>query len=743
VRFKNQTMFPPPKSPINIFFLLIVLSLLLPVDKAQSANEDDSFVKDSLEVIDKIEIVRDIIFYHPDSARLYIDSVFEISERIDCEFGCVQANNLMGNYYWMTNNLDSALYYYKQGLEVENLENYPRTRTVLISNIGLIYSHTFIVDSAKKYLLETVDFSRINNYQDLVGKALFDLGNLYLATDDYINALNYLTEAKNGIDNDKDSLRMLYIYSSFGTLYAKVGDFESSLESYTKCLAYDNNLPQIDNRSNTYISIGELYFRNADNMDSSVIYYRKALDVALPHNRQYYELAAYSNIGNVFMKRDQYDSAKYYYDKVFTNPQLVNESYTKAAILVNLGLYYHEIGDYESSEVFLLKGLKITEKLGLKDYQINALYDLSQLKENTGKTEEALSYYKEYMIISDSLHVEEAKNRVEALKFEKFVAEKKYDIQLLENENKYNDKVISAQKIIIVFSFVMLLVLLVFFIILYRRRQKIKFLYHEISHKNDDLQMANEELNVVNEELNIQQEQLWRINQSKDKLFSIVGHDLRSPFNSLLGFLSLLNASWDEISDFDKKDIVQRLFASTEKTYTLLENLLNWGKTQQGLIKPELESVNLNTELLDICGLFDSQLEEKNISLKINIKTSEPVNTDARLFAQIIQNLINNAIKFTDRGGVITIFDVHENGQLSVCISDTGIGFPEEKISHVFDLDFNFNRPGTIDEKSSGMGLILCKEYSELLNAKLSVKSIEKEGSTFCLSFQTENTGIR
>ena len=738
MRFTNQSILPPRKYFIRLFFLLIALSVLLPVGQVQSANKDDSFVKDSLEVIDKIEIIKDILFYHPDSGKLYIDSIFEISQRIDCEFGCVQANNLMGNYFWMTNNLDSALYYYQQGLEIESLENYPRKRTILLSNIGLVYSHKLLLDSAKKYLLETVDFGRINNYQDMVGKALFDLGNLYLVTDDYVNALKYLTEAKNGIDSDKDSLRMLFIYNGFGTLYTKVNDFELSLESYMKCIEYDNNLPQIDNRSNIYISIGELYFRVADNMDSALIYYRKALDVALPHNRPYYEIAAYLNIGNVFLKREQYDSVKYYYDKVFTNPQLGSESYSRAAILVNLGMYYNRIGVYDSSEVFLLKGLKITESLGLKDFRRNALYNLAQLKENTGKTEEALNYYKEYMLVSDSIQVDEARNRVEALKFEKFVAEKKYDIQLLEHENKYNDKVISVQQIIIAFSLVLLLVLLGFFIILHRRRKKINFLYHEISSKNNDLYMANEELNASNEELNAQQELLHNINISKDKLFSIIGHDLKSPFNSLLGFLSLLNRDWDAISESDKKEIVAKLFESSEKTYTLLENLLNWGKTQQGLIKPIIEEVNLKTKIIEISELFDSQLKEKNISLKINIKINKPVKTDARLFSQILQNLINNAIKFTPDGGLITVFDKKDKENLMVCVSDTGIGFPEEKIPNVFELDFDFNRPGTRNEKSSGMGLILCNEYSKLINTKLSVASKEGEGSTFCLRFSGE-----
>jgi signal transduction histidine kinase len=369
------------------------------------------------------------------------------------------------------------------------------------------------------------------------------------------------------------------------------------------------------------------------------------------------------------------------------------------------------------------------------NYRRKAMFGLAQLKEQVGEMAEALNYYKDYMRISDSLHVDEVKNSIEAHKFEKFVAERKYDIQALENENKYNNTIIKIQNITIASSVVILIVLLILLFVLYRRRLKINFLYHEISQKNHELHMANEELNASNEELNEQQKLLNRINKSKDKLFSIIGHDLKSPFNSLLGFLSLLNKDWDVLGENDKKEIVKKLFESSEKTYLLLENLLNWGKTQQGMIKPGTENFNLDSVVKEIAAIFQSQLKQKDIKLDINISAAEMINTDKRLLSQIIQNLINNAIKFTPVGGSITIFNEFVDGKLSICVKDTGIGFPDDKVDYVFDLDFDFNRPGTSDEKSSGMGLILCKEYSKLINAKLSVKSKENEGSTFCLVF--------
>jgi signal transduction histidine kinase len=197
--------------------------------------------------------------------------------------------------------------------------------------------------------------------------------------------------------------------------------------------------------------------------------------------------------------------------------------------------------------------------------------------------------------------------------------------------------------------------------------------------------------------------------------------------------LEILDLDWDEISDEMKHEHIKMLFVSSEKNYHLLEDMLNWGKAQQGLIKCKPESFLLLPTINEVAELFNAQIKNKKLELKIEIPPEAKLNTDQRLFAQIIQNLVDNAIKYTPHGGHVLINFKVVDGAKMLCLEDTGIGIPENKIASIFDLDSDFNRPGTDNEKSTGMGLILSKEYAHLLGATLTVQSKEGAGSTFCL----------
>ena len=211
----------------------------------------------------------------------------------------------------------------------------------------------------------------------------------------------------------------------------------------------------------------------------------------------------------------------------------------------------------------------------------------------------------------------------------------------------------------------------------------------------------------------------------------------------MLGLLQLMDEDWNLINDKEKKDHIHNLYLSSKKTYELLEDLLLWGRAQRGLLEYKPEKFNIYDNVIPIVDLFQSQLNQKKQSVTIDISKEIVIKTDPRYFIQILQNLVNNAIKFTPIDWKITITAIEDKKKISVCIVDTGIGIPEDKIPTIFNIDDDFNRPGTENEKSTGMGLILCKEYASLIGAKLSVSSIEQNiehgivgTSSFCLSLR-------
>jgi len=228
-----------------------------------------------------------------------------------------------------------------------------------------------------------------------------------------------------------------------------------------------------------------------------------------------------------------------------------------------------------------------------------------------------------------------------------------------------------------------------------------------------------------------QNHQLLELNATKDKFFSIIAHDLKSPFNSLLGFSELLVEHFDEYDREKIKRFVDNIYTVSNQTFKLLENLLDWSRLQQGLIEPTLQLHNLKTIVNDI-NLLNSQIAKaKNICLQNNIGEDQSVFCDIDMTKTVLRNLISNAIKYTFQNGIITINSTDYTTHLEIRITDNGVGIPAETIGNLFRLDKNVSTRGTADEKGTGLGLLLCKELIEKQHGKIWVESELEKGSIF------------
>ena len=715
--------------------LILFLSLVIGSFSLNAENTQVStYEQDTAHISRLVKTCGSLLFVNPDSAFLYSDSILDISKKIEYNFGLFKAYNIKGIYYWVMNDLDQAIEMYRHALIYSDTINDPRSRALLYGNMGLVFSTAYNTDSTIHYYNKTIEYSKRHSIDDMYTKTLYDLGCFHLNKDNYVEAIKSLIEAKYMVEKDTNSILLIYLHNTFGVLYTKVDQFDLSLHNYLRAIELNKNVSKVNIVANTYINIGELYFRSKKDHDSAIYYYNKAITASLPYEKTIIKMKANINKGNVFLDRKDFDSAYFHISNVLKDPLLEQYPKHQAAIYVNMGVYLLLQEDFVGARKYLNKGYKLSDSLGLLEYTRNAAESLSDLDSLVGDYKNALHNYKVFHIISDSLKAVEIINKIEILNFEKFISQQEYENGLLLTENVHKSEMISKQRILIWISFLSLIVLLIFVYSIYRNRIKIKLLLSQLSTKHDELQFINEELTVTNDTLNKQTKKLYELNITKDKFFSILGHDLKSPFNTLLGFLDLLTQDWSVLSDDKKQSIMQSLYSSSKKTYVLLEQLLEWGKAQQGLLKPKNNLFKIKTEVNTVIELLDSQIKEKSLILTIDISEKLEINNDARLFKQIIQNLLNNAIKYTHDGGSISITAEDKDDNFVLCVHDTGIGIPEIEIPKIFDLDCSFNRPGTKNEKSTGMGLILSKEYAELINAKLSVTSEENKGSVFCLS---------
>jgi len=713
--------------------LILLFAFLLQVTGFGQQSESSDYSRDTAHVNRCIAKSSALLYIHPDSSLLYNDTILSLSAKINYPQGLFKGNNLNGILAWMNADFDNAFKYYRTALIYADQMETKRSKALVLGNMGLAFRHAYMLDSAIIYLNKTIEYSHTNKVPDIEAKAYLDLANYYLAADNYTLTVRNLVKAENIYDSIKDDKMLLFTHITYGILFLKVHHFDEGLFHLRKAVIYDNAREDVNHLSTIYTNMGELYYETEQNYDSALYYYRKSVGVALPFQKDNAIMTSHVNIGNVFIVNKNYDSAGYYYNQAYQNADIHNYPDRKAAVLVNLGIYHIYTKDTAKARTFLKSGLKLSEELGILRYKKNALMFLSKLDSISGNFEQSLAYFKEFKNASDSLNASDISHQIAVLDFEKELAAQKTDNQLLEEQNRLKSKQISQQRKLIWISLTALAILLIMLYFLYVNRRKRKKLHLQLEEKHRDLLKINEELKVTNETLKEQQEQLKEMNVTKDKFFSILGHDLKSPFNTLLGMLSLLDQQWDILNDSEKREHMKSLYASSEKTYHLLEELLSWGKAQQGLIKFQPETFNVRDRISYIIDFFRAQIEQKSLLVDLQIFSDLRIHTDPRLFSQIIQNLVNNAIKYSYPGDTITIFAKQHSDKFCLCVKDTGMGIPKEKLANIFRLDSDFNRPGTNNEKSTGMGLILIKEYADIIGGRLTAESENEQGSTFCL----------
>lgn len=226
---------------------------------------------------------------------------------------------------------------------------------------------------------------------------------------------------------------------------------------------------------------------------------------------------------------------------------------------------------------------------------------------------------------------------------------------------------------------------------------------------------------------------------SKDKFFSIIAHDLRGPFTGVIGLVKYLNEELDSLTSDDLHTISEGILKSTQQTYDLLENLLNWARIKTGRISFEKEEVSLAKILQETSNLFKENITAKRLCLNIYIDEDISVYADPNMVKAIFRNLISNSIKFTDDEGSINISSKNEGAYIKTIIKDTGVGISQDRINRLFQIGENISTQGTKKEKGTGLGLILCKEFIELNRGKISVKSKPGAGSEFSFTLPAFN----
>ena len=272
-----------------------------------------------------------------------------------------------------------------------------------------------------------------------------------------------------------------------------------------------------------------------------------------------------------------------------------------------------------------------------------------------------------------------------------------------------------------------------------------------IEHQTKELQLNSENLVQANaqllekqkliqkqaEKLQETNDELSALNITKDRFFSILAHDLRNPFNTVGGFTELLLRNLDRYTPDKIRHFIEVINKTSHNTYLLLNNLLDWSRSQSGQMQFNPVNINLHIIVEETLVLLTSQATQKNIEISHEVEPDIFVFADENMLKTVLRNLISNAIKFTKSRGAVTIEASQKDGTVVIEVIDTGIGIPPEKIDDLFRIDVNFHNQGTNNEQGTGLGLILCKEFIEKNGGKIWIKSAINKGSTFGFSLKS------
>ena len=244
---------------------------------------------------------------------------------------------------------------------------------------------------------------------------------------------------------------------------------------------------------------------------------------------------------------------------------------------------------------------------------------------------------------------------------------------------------------------------------------------------------AEEQINKQKIEIEEQRDELTKLNATKDKFFSIIAHDLKNPFHTIMGFSDLLSKSYDEIDEEKKQEFIKLISDSSQGAYSLLENLLNWARTQTNRIKFEPTSFNLVPIIKQVYGVKKGDVINKDIALIPPKEEEIQVFADPNMIETVIRNLVSNSIKFTENKGKISVEVSINKDKAKVNVIDTGVGMSKEVQDKLFKLEEFHTSKGTSGESGTGLGLLICREFILKHDSDIEVSSEPGKGSSFSL----------
>ncbi len=447
-----------------------------------------------------------------------------------------------------------------------------------------------------------------------------------------------------------------------------------------------------------------IYEKNKDTLNASVLYSRKA--------RIYFEL-------NKFSESQPYITKSLLLDSLVKNRRGLGVSYFQA------GQVAFHLGQVEKALTLLKKSDHISDELTNLPNKIRVSNLLIEIYKQKKQTDLAIKQMELMNTYKDSLFNLEKSGQIQEIQSIYALEEKDHIITFLENQNLLEKQKAKNQQLIIISGGIVALLLAILSYVLWIKRR----LQQNV---NKELAIKNQEIELQNEEIQSQTDSLHHINQLKSKILSVISHDLRGPINNLYALLEMVTKKIVTPEEFSELSV--KLKSNLNVTQRTLENLLNWSLGQMEGIKTAPVAFNINSVIEDVAHLSEEAATRKQIIFKTDTKAPLFVLADVNQVHLILRNLFNNAIKFSKREGEVLIQFEVKNKFCFVQIQDTGIGMTKSEVEMILNTNEYFTKTGTDQEKGTGLGLLLCKDFIKRNGGEFFIESKFKEGTLITFS---------
>lgn len=630
-------------------------------------------------------------------------------------------------YIELGNNLsyekpEKAIIYYNQSIQIAKKHKNPNFIGKSYKAIGsFFYEKSDYEEALSNFKLAQIYFEKASNQRES-GRAYMNIGNVYLSQNIDSKAYEYFLKALRIAEKTNYLKGISAAYNNIGLIYKERNDALKAIDYYNKSLKIATQINDKVGISSTLTNIGNVY-ADEKKFNLAIDYYNKSLKIDTEQQDKFGMVICFNNIGEIYLEQGLYTKAKQYYENGIDLAQEIGNKSMLAMLylnLSNLNLKELQLEEAYDNAMLSFKYAKLTNEIKAQAQVYELFSEISVAQNNYKKAYEFQKLFKKF---NDSVSSSDRLMKIKELDVIFDAENKNKELQNLTDSKRQNEIQITNQKILI-YSFIFLIfIVFLFTAILFKQNQdKVKM--------NALLSLKSVQIEDKNKEILEQHQNLEKLNDTKDKFFSIIGHDLKNPMNSIIGFSELLSDNYNKYDDEKRNKFINIIKESAHRSNELLENLLTWAQSQSNSIEFHPTKISLKKSIEEVFGLLNVQASKNDITLQSNFSVNCNVIADQNMLLTILRNLVANAIKFSNHNSMVSVIVTPHDKFCEITVKDSGDGIPENEIEYLFDLH-NKSKITKKSKSGSGLGLILCKDFVEKQGGKIWVNSKLGEGSEF------------